>query len=117
GKFLWPGYGENVRVLQWILERIEGRAPATETPIGYLPTTNAPTLAGPDMPRATMEELLRVDPADWAKEHADVGNFFQEFGGRLPPEIRDEHDRLDQRLQRVAVVPEYLLQRSNPVTP
>jgi phosphoenolpyruvate carboxykinase (GTP) len=106
GKFLWPGYGENVRVLKWILERIEGNAPATETPIGYIPTTNALTLDGLDVSRTTMEELLRVDTADWAKEHADVGNFFQEFGERLPGEIRDEHDRLGQRLQRVAVVPE-----------
>jgi GTP-dependent phosphoenolpyruvate carboxykinase len=52
-----------------------------------------------------MDELLRVDPADWAKEHADVGTFFQEFGERLPAEIRDEHNRLGARIQRVAAVP------------
>ena len=105
GKFLWPGYGENVRVLKWILERIEGKAPATETPIGYIPTTNALTLDGLDVSRATVEELLRVDPADWTKEHADVGNFLQEFGERLPGEIRDEHNNLGQRLRRAAIVP------------
>ena len=105
GKFLWPGYGENVRVLKWMLERIEGKAAATETPIGVVPAANALTLDGLDVSRATMEELLRVDPADWAKEHADVGNFFQKFGDRLPDEIRDEHDRLGERLQRIAVVP------------
>src|ERR1700730_15637849 len=105
GKFLWPGYGENVRVLKWILERIEGKAAATETPIGFVPTSNALTLDGLDVSRATMEELLRVDPADWTKEHADTGKFFQEFGSRLPEAIRDEHKRLGERLQRVAVAP------------
>ena len=105
GKFLWPGYGENVRVLKWILERIEGNAAATETPIGYVPAPDALALDGLDVSRETMKELLRVDPADWVKEHADAGNFFQEFGERLPGEIRDEHDNLGRRLQRAAVIP------------
>jgi GTP-dependent phosphoenolpyruvate carboxykinase len=55
--------------------------------------------------RETMNELLRVEPADWAKEHADVGTFFKKFGDRLPEEINDEHNRLGERLQRMAVVP------------
>ena len=105
GKFLWPGYGENVRVLKWIVERIEGQGAATETPIGFVPTSNALTLDGLEVTRATMEELLRVDPADWAKEHADTGKFFEEFGARLPEGIREEHKRLGERLQRVAVAP------------
>ncbi|MCU1343047.1 MAG: pckG [Candidatus Acidoferrum typicum] len=105
GKFLWPGYGENVRVLKWIMERIEGQGAATETPIGFVPTSNALTLDGLDVSRATMEELLRVDPADWTREHADTGKFFQEFGSRLPEAIREEHKRLGERLQRVAVAP------------
>jgi phosphoenolpyruvate carboxykinase (GTP) len=105
GKFLWPGYGENVRVLKWIVERIEGRANATETPIGLVPRSNALTLDGLDVSRATMEELLSVDASEWSKEHADTGNFFQKFGSRLPVEIRDEHDRLGHRLDRVAVAP------------
>jgi phosphoenolpyruvate carboxykinase (GTP) len=105
GKFLWPGYGENVRVLKWIIERIEGKAAATETPIGFVPTSNALTLDGLDVSRATMEDLLRVDSGDWTKEHADTDSFFQKFGSRLPDEIRDEHNRLGQRLDRVAVAP------------
>jgi phosphoenolpyruvate carboxykinase (GTP) len=105
GKFLWPGYGENVRVLKWILERIEGSAAATETPIGFVPAPNALTLDGLNVSRATMDELLSVDASQWSKEHADVGNFFQQFGSRLPAEIRDEHGRLSERLQRVAVAP------------
>ena len=104
GKFLWPGYGENVRVLKWMLERIEGTAAATETPIGMVPTQDALTLDGLDVTRATMQELLSVDPDSWTKEHADVGSFFQKFGDRLPAEIRDEHNRLRQRLQHATIV-------------
>jgi phosphoenolpyruvate carboxykinase (GTP) len=62
-------------------------------------------LDGLEVTRATMEELLRVDPADWTKEHADTGKFFEEFGARLPEGIREEHKRLGERLQRVAVAP------------
>jgi len=101
GKFLWPGYGENARVLKWMLERIEGKAAATETPIGFVPTPSAITLDGLDVSRETMTELLRVDPADWCKEHEDVGQFLKQFGERLPQEIRDEHNGLNERLQRV----------------
>ncbi len=106
GKFLWPGYGENVRVLKWILERVEGKAAATETPIGLVPTPTALTLDGLNVSRATMAELLSVDASQWSSEHADVGNFFGQFGDRLPGEIRDEHTRLGERLRRVTVVPE-----------
>jgi len=105
GKFLWPGYGDNARVLKWMLERIEGTGAATETPIGYVPTPNALTLDGLDITRATMDELLRVDSADWTKEREDTGKFFEEFGDRLPHEIREEHSRLGERLQRVVTVP------------
>ena len=105
GKFLWPGFGENARVLKWMLERIEGKAAATETPIGAVPAPNSITLDGLKVSRETMNELLRVDPADWAKEHAEVGEFFKKFGDRLPPEISEEHDRLGERLQGIAAVP------------
>ncbi len=101
GKFLWPGYGENVRVLKWMLERIEGQAAGTETPIGIVPTPDALTLDGLSVTRKTMQELLSVDPAAWTKEQEDVGNFFRKFGERLPAELRDEHRRLGERLQRV----------------
>jgi phosphoenolpyruvate carboxykinase (GTP) len=105
GKFLWPGYGENVRVLKWMLERIEGKAAATETPIGIVPTPDALTLDGLNVSRTTMEQLLSVDPSEWFKEHAEVGEFFQQFGSHLPGEIRDEHARLGERLRRAAVAP------------
>jgi phosphoenolpyruvate carboxykinase (GTP) len=105
GKFLWPGYGENARVLKWMLERIQGKGAATETPIGAVPAPNAITLDGLDVSRETMSELLRVDPSDWIKEHADVGNFFERFGDRLPEGISEQHKGLGARLQRTTVGP------------
>jgi phosphoenolpyruvate carboxykinase (GTP) len=104
GKFLWPGYGENVRVLKWMLDRIEGRAQATDTPIGYVPTPDSLDLDGLSIPRKNLDELLAVDPADWAQELTETGKFFEKFGDRLPDEIRAEHKALADRLQRSSVV-------------
>ena len=102
GKFLWPGFGENARVLKWILERVEGRGKAEETPIGWVPTQDALTLDGLNISRETMNELLRVDPSDWAKENEDTATFFKKFGNDLPKELRQEHDQLVRRLGAVA---------------
>jgi phosphoenolpyruvate carboxykinase (GTP) len=98
GKFLWPGYGENVRVLKWILERVEGRGTAEETPVGFVPARNALTLDGLSLKQETVEELLRVSPEDWEDDLADSKQFLDKFGGRLPRELRQEHDQLSQRL-------------------
>ena len=103
GKFLWPGYGENVRVLKWMLERIEGKAKAVETPIGFVPTEDALTLDGLALSKETIQQLLKVDPADWAEETEATRKFFERFGKRLPQEIWRQHEQLAQRLQRVAV--------------
>jgi phosphoenolpyruvate carboxykinase (GTP) len=102
GKFLWPGYGENVRVLKWMLERIEGKAQAVETPIGYVPTPDSLTLEGLRISANTIDDLLRVDPVDWSEELEAVGKFFDEFGKRLPAELGQERDQLARRLERVA---------------
>jgi phosphoenolpyruvate carboxykinase (GTP) len=104
GKFLWPGYGENVRVLKWMLDRIESRAQATDTPIGYVPTPDSLDLDGLSIPRKNLDELLAVDPADWTQELTETGKFFEKFGDRLPDEIRAEHKALADRLQRSSVV-------------
>jgi phosphoenolpyruvate carboxykinase (GTP) len=103
GKFLWPGYGENVRVLKWMLDRIEGKAKAAETPIGFVPTPDGLTLDGLNISRAAIEELLLVDPASWAEEMESVGQFYEKFGARLPQEIRSEKEKLALRLQQVTV--------------
>ena len=100
GKFLWPGFGENVRVLKWILERVQGKAKAAETPIGWVPTPDGLTLDGLEVSRSTMEELLRVNPADWTTELVDTKKFFEQFGRRLPPELHEEHAQLAQRFER-----------------
>ena len=102
GKFLWPGYGENVRVLKWILERVEGRGAAEETPIGYVPTRSALTLDGLNIAPDAVDELLSVNPEDWEDDLSDSKQFFQKFGDRLPPKIRQEHEKLTRRLDRVA---------------
>jgi len=103
GQFLWPGFGENVRVLKWILERVEGKGQAAETPIGWVPTPDALTLDGLDIARSTMEELLRVNPADWQTELEDTRKFFEQFGKRLPEQLRQEHEQLAQRFARPVV--------------
>jgi phosphoenolpyruvate carboxykinase (GTP) len=101
GKFLWPGYGENVRVLKWILERVEGRGAAQETPIGYVPAKNGLTLEGLRISNEAVNELLSVNPGDWEPELEDSKQFFGEFGERLPRQIREEHEKLSRRFQRV----------------
>ena len=99
GKFLWPGYGENVRVLKWILERVEGRGAAQETPIGYVPAKNGLTLDGMKISEDAVNELLRVNPDDWESEMEDSKQFLAKFGERLPRQISEEHGKLARRFQ------------------
>jgi phosphoenolpyruvate carboxykinase (GTP) len=101
GKFLWPGYGENVRVLKWILERVEGRGARQETPIGYVPAKNGLTLDGMRISGESLDELLRVNPEDWEAEMEDSRQFLAKFGERLPRQIGEEHEKLARRFQRV----------------
>jgi phosphoenolpyruvate carboxykinase (GTP) len=103
GKFLWPGYGENVRVLKWMLDRIEGRTDANETPIGNVPIPGSLLLDGLAISPATLDELLRVDPTAWVEESKAIGKFFDKFGDRLPAALRTEHKALADRLQRSVV--------------
>ena len=101
GKFLWPGYGENVRVLKWILERVNGKAQAEETAIGFVPTTRALTLDGLQISQESIRELLRVDAGDWQTEVEEIGTFFKKFGDRLPPQLRAEQAHLTERVNLV----------------
>jgi phosphoenolpyruvate carboxykinase (GTP) len=98
GKFLWPGFGENVRVLKWILERVEGRAEAQETPIGFVPTPKSLTLDGMNISREALNELLKVNPADWGPELDGINEFLAKFGDDLPAELRAEQAGLAKRL-------------------
>ncbi len=98
GNWLWPGFGENSRVLKWICERIDGAADAIETPIGYVPTPEALDLDGLDIPEADVEELLSVDPDAWRAELPDIRDFYAGFGNRLPVELLTELNALEERL-------------------
>ena len=98
GKFLWPGYGENSRVLKWIFERTCGQGQAVETPIGYLPPKDVIDVAGLGITEADMEELLRVDKDQWKAELEGITEHFNRFGDRLPPEMWDELKALEERL-------------------
>jgi phosphoenolpyruvate carboxykinase (GTP) len=100
GKFLWPGYGENVRILKWILERVEGKGEAEETPIGYVPTQNGLTLDGLHISPETLRELFKVEPDDWEVDLADSREFFAKFGDRLPKQLMEELDGLIGRLEK-----------------
>ena len=98
GRFLWPGFGENLRVLLWILERTAGKGKAEETPIGWVPTPDAVNLEGLDLSPQTMKELLCLDHEGWRKEVAGIGSFFEKFGDRLPRELEEELESLRKRL-------------------
>jgi phosphoenolpyruvate carboxykinase (GTP) len=100
GSYLWPGFGENLRVLRWILGRCRGTAPAVRTPVGYLPAPGALDTQGLDLAPGRLEAALRVDPAEWAPELEEMDAFFRRFGARLPHELWDEHWNLRERLER-----------------
>ena len=99
GKFLWPGFGENSRVLAWVFRRCDGAGEAVETPIGYVPAKGAINIDGLDMAADDMEELLRVDPDDWRNEVPSIEEHYAFLGDRLPPELRDELRGLEERLR------------------
>jgi phosphoenolpyruvate carboxykinase (GTP) len=98
GKWLWPGYGDNSRVLKWVCERVEGQGQAVETPIGYLPTPEALDISGLDISPQEMAELLSVDVDGWTREVEDVRENYRKFDSRLPAALEEELDKLGKRL-------------------
>jgi len=98
GKFLWPGFGDNSRVLKWVFERVSGDADAVTTPIGLLPTADALDTDGLGLDDAQLAELLRVDVEGWRKEVPDIEDFYNRFGDRVPEELRSQLAALDDRL-------------------
>jgi len=100
GKFLWPGFGENSRVLKWMCERVEGKAGARETPIALLPAESDLDLAGLDIAQENLDELLRVDPEAWQCEVPDIREHFAQFGDRLPARLQAQLDQLAARLEK-----------------
>jgi phosphoenolpyruvate carboxykinase (GTP) len=100
GKFLWPGFGENVRVLKWMIERIEGIAKADQTIIGNVPTPYALDLSDLSFDTERVSELLSIDPKAWREEAQRNGAFLEKFGDRLPEPLRRQHQALLQRIEQ-----------------
>jgi phosphoenolpyruvate carboxykinase (GTP) len=98
-KFMWPGYGENLRVLLWILDRTEGRGSASRTPIGYVPSPDSINLSGLDFNHERLEKLLEVDLEQWKEEVEAQKEFFNIIRDRLPQEILEEQADLSHRLE------------------
>ncbi len=98
GKWLWPGFGDNSRVLKWICERIDGTGKAVKSPIGWLPTQDALDVSGLNISQQDLAELLSVDKEAWKKEADDVASNYAKFGDRLPKAMTEQLEGLRQRL-------------------
>lgn len=99
GKFLWPGFGENLRVIEWILDRCRGEADAVKTPIGYVPSSDGLDLTGLEISQDSLNQLFAVNRNDWYAETDDIATFFQQFGKRFPQTMWDQLEQLRQRLR------------------
>ena len=100
GKFLWPGFGENLRVLRWIIERCEGRVDAIETAIGYLPKSGDIDTAQLDISDATMQALISIDKAQWLEEMSAIGEYLDSYGDRLPAALKAEQQKVVDQLSQ-----------------
>jgi phosphoenolpyruvate carboxykinase (GTP) len=98
GKWLWPGYGDNSRVLKWICERVDGSGKGLQTPIGMLPAPDTLDLSGLDIPAEDLKELTSVDVAGWKKEAEDIAGYYAKFGDKLPPALKQQLEELKKRL-------------------
>ncbi|NLK04579.1 MAG: phosphoenolpyruvate carboxykinase (GTP) [Clostridiales bacterium] len=99
GRWLWPGFGDNSRVLKWIVERTNGSAKAEKTPIGYLPSKDAIDVSGLEVSSADMEELLDVKKEEWLAEVASVRKHYEGYGDKLPKELEEQLNELEKRLK------------------
>ena len=99
GNFLWPGFGDNSRVLKWIVERVSGEGKAVETPIGYMPTVDAIDTTGLGISEETMKELLKVDRNEWLKEVESIREHYASYGPKMPKELYAQLDALEKRLK------------------
>ncbi len=99
GRFMWPGFGDNMRVLQWILGRCAGELGATKTPVGFVPEPDALNLRGLDLDTATVQELLAIDPEVWRQEVDEINTYFDSFNGRVPHGLRQQLSRIKAELE------------------
>ena len=94
GKFMWPGFGENMRILEWIIKRCKGEASVHNTPIGGRPYVSDINIDGLKTDRATLRELLEVDTEAWSEEMEQIREYLLSYGDRLPPELMVELDKV-----------------------
>ncbi len=99
GRFLWPGFGENSRILKWVFERVDDQAAHVETPLGRMPTAEAIDTTGLDLSQEAMDQLLKVEVEAWLNEIPGIEEHYAQFGDRLPQELRDELNQLKERLK------------------
>ncbi|MBV9040059.1 MAG: phosphoenolpyruvate carboxykinase (GTP), partial [Acidimicrobiia bacterium] len=98
GKFLWPGFGENSRVLEWVFNRVNGKGGANKTAIGYVPSADDLDLDGLGLSAEAVAELRKVDPDEWRAEVPSIEEHFAFLGDHLPHELRDQLAALEKRL-------------------
>ena len=101
GSILWPGFGENSRVLKWIFERVSGAGRADETAIGHVPSKDALDIAGLNLSPDSLRQLFAIDREAWLKEIEGLRNYFIKFGDRLPQGIKQELGDLEKRVSRI----------------
>ena len=101
GNFIWPGFGDNMRVLNWIIDRCEGKADATETAIGYVPKPEDIDLTDLDMDIDVLKSILEVDKDIWTKEAEEIEEHYKKFGDRLPAELREQLNNLKANLAKM----------------
>jgi phosphoenolpyruvate carboxykinase (GTP) len=103
GRFLWPGFGQNLRVLLWMIDRVKGKGAAEETPIGLVPGEGGIDFDGLDLTKAEQDALLRVERDQWAAEVPEIRAFFERFGDRIPEPLVRSLDTLAQQLATTTV--------------
>lgn len=101
GKFMWPGFGENLRILEWILARCRHDVDADKTAIGFIPKLTDIDMTGLDFDMTTMKKLFEINPEDWKEEMVGIAQFFDTFGERLPVNLRAQHESLERRLNEL----------------
>ncbi|MCB1102734.1 MAG: phosphoenolpyruvate carboxykinase (GTP), partial [Kiritimatiellae bacterium] len=100
GKFLWPGFGDNSRVLKWVFDRVTGAVGAEETPIGLMPKQGDLDVTGLDLPAGAMDELLSVDIEGWKQEAASIREHLESLGEHVPQELKGDLEALEERLNK-----------------
>lgn len=106
GNIIWPGYGDNIRVLEWILKRCEGKVGAIESPIGYIPRSSDIRLNGTDLTPSDVKKLLYISKPQWRKEARKIRKFYKMFGETLPEELKNQLEKLEENLKPEKTVDE-----------